>query len=107
MRVYRQDKDEEGLFGELSVDDFSVVVGRDESVVSGDRGEEFQKAVSFLQDKASPLYWPDSFQDLPEVEAIDELACMAVCMAGCVYAGGMPCWQLCGQTCAWLVLTPW
>lgn len=80
----------------------------------GARGDpDLESVVSFFQDgpkghPTSTLYWPKGFQTPPDTEAIDELGCMAICLAGCVASdAGVPCWQLCSSTCAWLILTPW
>lgn len=69
------------------------------------RNEVFERVVARLDEVP---HWPDSLRKPEETLAIDELGCMAICLAGCVASdAGVPCWQLCSSSCAWLILTPW
>lgn len=79
-----------------------------EDTISGD--PIFERVVAHLDNGVPhwPSSLPDKLQRAEEVLAIDELGCMAICLAGCVASdAGVPCWQLCSSACAWLILIPW
>lgn len=90
-----------------------VLMGRQPGTINADfdtvkDDRLLNEFAEWIQTEAAPMQLPKYLKTDPDVQAIDEVGCMLICLAGCTASdAGVPCWQLCASSCAWLVLTPW